>query len=75
MSCGIGYVMEKIIETIYFQVGDQIVRINGYSVEHAIHQEVLKLIQDSNHLNLKVRSKFIYVYYEESLSSPIIINE
>ncbi|XP_046394553.1 uncharacterized protein LOC124162171 isoform X2 [Ischnura elegans] len=38
------------------RVGDQIVRINGYSVEHAIHQEVLKLIQDSNHLNLKVRS-------------------
>ncbi|XP_071452653.1 uncharacterized protein [Hetaerina americana] len=38
------------------RVGDQIVRINGYSVEQAIHQEVLKLIQDSNHLNLKVRS-------------------
>jgi hypothetical protein len=42
---------------IFLQIGDQIVRINGFSVEDAIHQEVLHLIQSYNHLNLKVRSE------------------
>ncbi|KAF4524540.1 hypothetical protein B566_EDAN002813, partial [Ephemera danica] len=35
------------------RIGDQIVRINGFSVEDAIHQEVLHLIQSYNHLNLR----------------------
>jgi harmonin len=39
------------------QVGDQIVRINGFSVEFAIHREVLQLIQSSTHLYLRVRSE------------------
>ncbi|XP_059478587.1 whirlin isoform X3 [Neocloeon triangulifer] len=38
------------------KIGDQIVRINGFSVEYAIHREVLQLIQSSTHLYLKVRS-------------------
>ncbi|KAG8222687.1 hypothetical protein J437_LFUL015884, partial [Ladona fulva] len=56
---GTGFFVSEVCEETRaagLRVGDQILRVNGYSVEHAIHQEVLKLIQDSNHLNLKVRS-------------------
>ncbi|CAB3370025.1 Hypothetical predicted protein [Cloeon dipterum] len=38
------------------KVGDQFVRINGFSVEFAIHREVLQLIKSSTHLYLRVRS-------------------
>ncbi|CAH1187892.1 unnamed protein product [Phyllotreta striolata] len=38
------------------KVGDQIVRINGFTVEDAVHKEVLQLISAHTHLTLKVRS-------------------
>ncbi|KRT85145.1 PDZ domain-containing protein, partial [Oryctes borbonicus] len=38
------------------KVGDQIVRVNGFTVEDAIHKEVLQLISNHTHLTLKVRS-------------------
>lgn len=41
-----------------FQIGDQIVRINGLPVEDATHREVLQLIQSQSNLNFKVRCKF-----------------
>ncbi|XP_066145408.1 uncharacterized protein [Euwallacea fornicatus] len=37
------------------RVGDQIVRINGYTVDDAVHKEVLQLISNHTHLTLKVR--------------------
>ncbi|XP_069675086.1 harmonin isoform X2 [Periplaneta americana] len=38
------------------RIGDQIVRINGYSVVDAIHREVLRYIKSQNHLELRVRT-------------------
>ncbi|XP_049807844.1 serine-rich adhesin for platelets-like isoform X1 [Schistocerca nitens] len=38
------------------RVGDQIVRINGFPVDDAVHQEVLHFIQLQNQLSLKVRT-------------------
>ncbi|XP_018327371.1 harmonin isoform X2 [Agrilus planipennis] len=38
------------------KVGDQILRINGFAVEDAVHKEVLQLISNHTHLTLKVRS-------------------
>ncbi|XP_028133149.1 harmonin [Diabrotica virgifera virgifera] len=38
------------------KVGDQIIRINGFTIEDAIHKEVLQLISNHTHLTLKVRS-------------------
>lgn len=53
------------------QVGDQIVRINGFSVEFAIHREVLQLIQSSTHLYLRVRSEWIFLFSELFLLSSL----
>jgi hypothetical protein len=38
------------------QVGDQIIRVNGFTVDDAVHKEVLQLISNHTHLTLKVRS-------------------
>ncbi|CAH1174015.1 unnamed protein product [Phaedon cochleariae] len=38
------------------RVGDQIIRINGFTIEDAVHKEVLQLISSHTHLTLKVRS-------------------
>ncbi|XP_076274051.1 uncharacterized protein LOC143204978 isoform X1 [Rhynchophorus ferrugineus] len=37
------------------RVGDQIIRINGFTIDDAIHKEVLQLISNHTHLTLKVR--------------------
>lgn len=37
------------------RVGDQIIRINGFTVDDAVHKEVLQLISNHTHLTLKVR--------------------
>ncbi|XP_044748289.1 harmonin isoform X2 [Coccinella septempunctata] len=37
------------------KVGDQIIRVNGFTVEDAVHKEVLQLISNHTHLTLKVR--------------------
>ncbi|KAK5644117.1 hypothetical protein RI129_007962 [Pyrocoelia pectoralis] len=37
------------------KVGDQIIRINGFTIEDAVHKEVLQLISNFTHLVLKVR--------------------
>ncbi|KAG5869413.1 hypothetical protein JTB14_027933 [Gonioctena quinquepunctata] len=42
------------------KVGDQIIRINGFTIEDAIHKEVLQLISNHHHVTLKVRSKLIF---------------
>ncbi|XP_030755760.1 uncharacterized protein LOC115882066 isoform X2 [Sitophilus oryzae] len=37
------------------RVGDQIIRINGFTVDDAVHKEVLQLISNHTHVTLKVR--------------------
>ncbi|KAL1509883.1 hypothetical protein ABEB36_004554 [Hypothenemus hampei] len=37
------------------KVGDQIIRINGFAVDDAVHKEVLQLISNHMHVTLKVR--------------------
>ncbi|KAK0075183.1 hypothetical protein PV325_000170 [Microctonus aethiopoides] len=38
------------------RVGDQIIRVNGYPVEDAVHQEVALLVKNQQVLVLKIRS-------------------
>ncbi|KAF5280494.1 hypothetical protein FQA39_LY18039 [Lamprigera yunnana] len=38
------------------KIGDQIIRINGFTIEDAVHKEALQLISNYTHLTLKVRS-------------------
>jgi len=40
-----------------FQMGDQIVRVNGFTIVEAIHEEVLNLIKGRDEIELKVASK------------------
>lgn len=42
-----------------FQVGDQILRVNGYPVEDAVHQEVALLAKNQQVLVLKIRSNYL----------------
>ncbi|XP_048516994.1 harmonin isoform X1 [Dendroctonus ponderosae] len=37
------------------RIGDQIIRVNGFAVDDAVHKEVLQLISNHTHLTLKVR--------------------
>ena len=37
------------------KVGDEIVRINGYSISSCIHEEVINLIKTKKTVSLKVR--------------------
>ena len=47
-------------ELLDFQPGDEIVRINGYDLSQALHEEVLWLLKRRNQtLEFKIRSKFI----------------
>ena len=43
-----------------FQPGDEIVRLNGFAISQAIHNEVLQLISAKTDLTLKVRRKFTF---------------
>lgn len=42
---------------LVLQIGDQIIRVNGYTIEDAVHKEVLQLISNHTHLTLKVRGE------------------
>lgn len=39
------------------QVGDQLVRINGYAVDDAVHRELSQYVACQDRLTLKVRGK------------------
>lgn len=41
------------------QVGDEIVRVNGFTIAEAIHDDVLSLIKSRDEIVLKVTRKFI----------------
>uniref|UniRef100_A0A3B5KW66 Usher syndrome 1C n=1 Tax=Xiphophorus couchianus TaxID=32473 RepID=A0A3B5KW66_9TELE len=43
------------------QVGDEIVRINGYSISSCIHEEVISLIKTKKIVSLKVRRTLTFV--------------
>jgi len=47
------------LSTYRFQVGDQILRVNGYPVEDAVHQEVALLAKNQQVLVLKIRSNYL----------------
>ncbi|XP_022912475.2 harmonin isoform X1 [Onthophagus taurus] len=38
------------------KVGDQIIRVNGFAIEDAVHKEVVQLISNHTHLTMKVRT-------------------
>ncbi|XP_031421294.1 harmonin isoform X2 [Clupea harengus] len=42
-------------ESVGLQVGDEIVRINGYSISSCIHEEIISLIKTKKIVSLKVR--------------------
>lgn len=40
------------------RVGDQIIRVNGYHVDDAIHKELSQFINNQDRITLKVRGEF-----------------
>ncbi|XP_030587562.1 harmonin [Archocentrus centrarchus] len=60
LEFGCGLYISQIIkdgqaDNVGLQVGDEIVRINGYSISSCIHEEVISLIKTKNTVSLKVR--------------------
>ena len=47
------------IQGCVLQVGDEIRKLNGFTVSQAIHEEVLNLIRSRSELDLKIRSEYI----------------
>lgn len=44
-----------VVIILFWQVGDEIVRINGYSISSCIHEEVISLIKIKKTVSLKIR--------------------
>lgn len=44
-----------VVFMLFWQVGDEIVRINGYSISSCIHEEIISLIKTKKTVSLKVR--------------------
>uniref|UniRef100_H3CME4 Harmonin n=1 Tax=Tetraodon nigroviridis TaxID=99883 RepID=H3CME4_TETNG len=60
LEFGCGLYISRIIKegqagNVGLQVGDEIVRINGYSISSCIHEEVISLIKTKKIVSLKVR--------------------
>ncbi|XP_076589293.1 harmonin [Chaetodon auriga] len=60
LEFGCGLYISQIVkdgqaENVGLQVGDEIVRINGYSISSCIHEEVISLIKTKKIVSLKVR--------------------
>ncbi|KAM9377483.1 harmonin-like [Pholidichthys leucotaenia] len=60
MEFGSGLYISQIVkdgqaDNVGLQVGDEIVRINGYSISSCIHEEVISLIKTKKTVSLKVR--------------------
>lgn len=43
------------VTSLCVQVGDEIVRINGYSISSCTHEEVINLIRTKKTVSIKVR--------------------
>lgn len=48
---------------ILWKVGDEIVRVNGYTIAEAVHEEVLNLIKGRDEIELKVTSRCTVHFY------------
>uniref|UniRef100_A0A8C9WRJ3 Harmonin n=1 Tax=Scleropages formosus TaxID=113540 RepID=A0A8C9WRJ3_SCLFO len=60
LEFGCGLFISQIIkdgqaDSVGLQIGDEIVRINGYSISSCIHEEVINLIRTKKTVSLKVR--------------------
>uniref|UniRef100_A0A8C6Y2N0 USH1 protein network component harmonin n=1 Tax=Naja naja TaxID=35670 RepID=A0A8C6Y2N0_NAJNA len=47
-------------DNVGLQVGDEIVRINGYSISSCTHEEVINLIRTKKTVSIKVRRKYTF---------------
>uniref|UniRef100_A0A3B3XBQ7 Harmonin n=1 Tax=Poecilia mexicana TaxID=48701 RepID=A0A3B3XBQ7_9TELE len=66
LEFGCGLYISQIVKdgqayNVGLQVGDEIVRINGYSVSSCIHEEVISLIKTKKIVSLKVRRMSTFV--------------
>lgn len=43
------------------RVGDQIIRVNGYHVDDAIHKELSQFISNQDRITLKVRGEMLFI--------------
>uniref|UniRef100_I3LZH1 USH1 protein network component harmonin n=1 Tax=Ictidomys tridecemlineatus TaxID=43179 RepID=I3LZH1_ICTTR len=55
-------------DSVGLQVGDEIVRINGYSISSCTHEEVINLIRTKKTVSIKVRQLFVLFF--PLVSSP-----
>lgn len=53
-------------------MGDEIVRINGYSISSCIHEEVINLIKTKKIVSLKVRRKLNEIHPTNILTHPYV---
>uniref|UniRef100_A0AAQ5Z243 Harmonin n=1 Tax=Amphiprion ocellaris TaxID=80972 RepID=A0AAQ5Z243_AMPOC len=66
LEFGCGLYISQIVkdgqaDNVGLQVGDEIVRINGYSISSCIHEEVISLIKTKKIVSLKVRRTIILI--------------
>ncbi|CAB1323519.1 unnamed protein product [Coregonus sp. 'balchen'] len=54
------------------QMGDEIVRINGYAISSCIHEEVINLIKTKKIVSLKVRRKLNEIHPTNILTHPYV---
>lgn len=47
------------------RIGDQIIRVNGYHVDDAIHRELSQFISNQDRITLKVRGELSFSFYLE----------
>uniref|UniRef100_A0A3P9KGY8 Harmonin n=1 Tax=Oryzias latipes TaxID=8090 RepID=A0A3P9KGY8_ORYLA len=72
LEFGCGLYISQIVkdgqaDNVGLQVGDEIVRINGYSISSCIHEEVISLIKTTKTVSLKVRRASAVLSSEEPL--------
>lgn len=64
----VNYVKNKIRKYIYIiiflfwlQAGDQLVSVNGYRVDDAVHAELVHYLASQSRLKIKVRRKWLLI--------------
>lgn len=46
---------------VWLQVGDQLVSVNGYRVDDAVHAELVHYLASQSRLKIKVRRKYLII--------------
>uniref|UniRef100_A0A672QM09 Harmonin-like n=1 Tax=Sinocyclocheilus grahami TaxID=75366 RepID=A0A672QM09_SINGR len=79
LEFGCGLFISQIVKdgqagNVGLQVGDEIVRINGYSISSCVHEEVINLIKTKKTVSLKVRRKLPPLPWQRAvnLSSSVL---